>query len=284
MHQIKTVCVCGAGTMGMGIAQICVQSGYKTLLYDINEEKLESSRVVIQGSWETLLVKEKISQEAIVTFNSRLSYSSNINDCKSDLVIEAIVEKASAKIDLFRQLVEINPINTLFVSNTSSISINLIASKLQDPFRFAGMHFFNPATYMKLVEIVKADQTSDTLINMLQEVVSRMGKTAVVCKDSPGFIVNRVARHFYLESLQLLEQGKTDIETIDQVLEATGFKMGAFRLMDLIGIDINYAVSQHIWEGLGKPVRLKPSSIQDQKIILKKLGKKTGEGFYKYYK
>ena len=284
MHQIRTVCVCGAGTMGMGIAQICVQSGYKTLLYDINEEKLESSRVVIQGSWETLLVKEKISQEAIVTFNSRLSYSSNINDCKSDLVIEAIVEKASAKIDLFRQLVEINPINTLFVSNTSSISINLIASKLQDPFRFAGMHFFNPATYMKLVEIVKADQTSDTLINMLQEVVSRMGKTAVVCKDSPGFIVNRVARHFYLESLQLLEQGKTDIETIDLVLEATGFKMGAFRLMDLIGIDINYAVSQHIWEGLGKPVRLKPSSIQDQKIILKKLGKKTGEGFYKYYK
>jgi 3-hydroxybutyryl-CoA dehydrogenase len=111
-----------------------------------------------------------------------------------------------------------------------------------------------------------------------------MGKTAVVCKDSPGFIVNRVARHFYLESLQLLEQGKADIETIDQVLEATGFKMGAFRLMDLIGIDINYAVSQHIWEGLGKPVRLKPSSIQDQKIILKKLGKKTGEGFYKYYK
>ena len=201
-------------------------------------------------------------------------------------MIEAIVEKASAKIDLFRQLVEINPINTLFVSNTSSISINLIAGKLQDPFRFAGMHFFNPATYMKLVEIVKADQTSDTLINMLQEVVSRMGKTAVVCKDSPGFIVNRVARHFYLESLQLLEQGKADIETIDQVLEATGFKMGAFRLMDLIGIDINYAVSQHIWEGLGKPVRLKPSSIQDQKIILKKLGKKTEynieKGFHSY--
>ena len=284
MHQIKTICVCGAGTMGMGIAQICVQSGYKTLLYDINEEMLESSRVVIQGSWESHLVKEKISKEALIEFNSRLSYTSNINDCKSDLVIEAIVEKASAKIDVFKQLAEINPINTLFVSNTSSISINLIAGKLQDPFRFAGMHFFNPATYMKLVEIVKADQTSDTLINMLQEVVSRMGKTAVVCKDSPGFIVNRVARHFYLESLQLLEQGKADIETIDQVLEATGFKMGAFRLMDLIGIDINYAVSQHIWEGLGKPVRLKPSSIQDQKIILKKLGKKTGEGFYKYYK
>jgi 3-hydroxybutyryl-CoA dehydrogenase len=137
---------------------------------------------------------------------------------------------------------------------------------------------------MMLVEIVKGDQTSDAMIKLLQGVVEKMGKTAVVCKDSPGFIVNRVARNYYLESLYLLEKGNVDVATIDQVLEATGFKMGAFRLMDLIGIDINYHVSKIIWEALGKPNRLIASSIQEQKVAQKELGKKTGGGFYKYYK
>jgi 3-hydroxybutyryl-CoA dehydrogenase len=238
----------------------------------------------MQESWKNLRAKEKISAEDLVQFKSLLTLSSDINDCVADLVIEAIVEKAAVKLDLFKQLSAINSIKTILVSNTSSISINAMAAKLEDPFRFAGMHFFNPATHMKLVEIVKADQTSEVLIKMLQEVVLRMGKTAVVCKDSPGFIVNRVARHYYLESLYLLEQGQADADTIDQVLEATGFKMGAFRLMDLIGIDINHGVSTIIWEALGKPNRLKPSLLQEQKIEQKELGRKTGQGFYKYYK
>ena len=202
----------------------------------------------------------------------------------ADLVIEAIVEKASVKLDLFHQLAANNSIKTILVSNTSSISINAMQAKLEDNFRFAGMHFFNPATHMKLVEIVRGDQTTEAVVKMLQEVAIRLGKTAVVCKDSPGFIVNRVARHYYLESLYLLEQGKVDVATIDQVLESTGFRMGAFRLMDLIGIDINYNVSKIIWETLGKPSRLTASSIQEQKIILQELGKKTQVGFYKYYK
>jgi 3-hydroxybutyryl-CoA dehydrogenase len=284
MQQIKTICVCGAGTMGTGIAQLSVQSGYRTILYDVQEEMLLKSEDAMQESWKNLRAKEKISAEDLVQFKSLLTLSSDINDCVADLVIEAIVEKAAVKLDLFKQLSAINSIKTILVSNTSSISINAMAAKLEDPFRFAGMHFFNPATHMKLVEIVKADQTSEVLIKMLQEVVLRMGKTAVVCKDSPGFIVNRVARHYYLESLYLLEQGQADADTIDQVLEATGFKMGAFRLMDLIGIDINHGVSTIIWEALDKPKRLKPSLLQEQKIDQKNLGRKTGQGFYKYYK
>lgn len=284
MHQIKTICVCGAGTMGTGIAQLSVQSGYQTILYDVQEEMLEKSKQAMQISWEAFVVKGKISEAEKQEFTSRLKYSSEIKDCVADLVIEAIVERAAAKLDLFHQIAALNPINTLLVSNTSSLSINAIAAKLEDPFRFAGMHFFNPATYMKLVEIVKGDQTSDAMIKILQGVVARMGKTAVVCKDSPGFIVNRVARHYYLESLYLLEHSSADIETMDAVLEATGFKMGAFRLMDLIGIDINLSVSEHIWEGMGKPKRLIPSNIQVQKIARNELGKKTGLGFYKYYK
>jgi 3-hydroxybutyryl-CoA dehydrogenase len=284
MHQIKTICVCGAGTMGTGIAQLSVQSGYKTILYDVQEEMLFRSKDTMQASWEALLIKGKISEEDKDRFQDSLQITSDSKDCVADLVIEAIVERAAAKLDLFHQIAALNPINTLLVSNTSSISINALAAKIEDPFRFAGLHFFNPATYMKLVEIVKGDQTSDAMLKILQGVVAKMGKTAVVCTDSPGFIVNRVARHYYLESLYLLEHSNADIETMDAVLEATGFKMGAFRLMDLIGIDINYSVSEHIWEEMGKPKRLIPSSIQAQKVDKKELGKKTGLGFYKYYK
>ena len=284
MQQIKTIAVCGAGTMGTGIAQLCVQSGYPTILFDVQENILQRSKEAMQESWKSLLIKGKISQEELHQFKSLLRYSSDINDCVADLVIEAIVEKASVKLDLFHQLAAINSIKTILVSNTSSISINAMQAKLEDSFRFAGMHFFNPATHMKLVEIVRGDQTSEAVVKMLQEVAIRLGKTAVVCKDSPGFIVNRVARHYYLESMYIMEQSKLDAATIDEVLESTGFKMGAFKLMDLIGIDINYVVSKIIWEDLSKPKRLIPSILQEEKIEKQELGKKTGVGFYKYYK
>ena len=282
MHPIKTISVCGAGTMGSGIAQICVQSGYPTLLFDLNAEALKKSIDIIYANWQGLVDKNKISEAECLEFKSRFTFSNNINNCKADLIIEAIIEKLSAKIELFQQLEAINPINTLLVTNTSSISISSIAAKLDHPYRFAGMHFFNPATYMKLIELVKSDHTSDALIKLLQEVAVKMGKTAVISKDSAGFIVNRVARHFYLESLLMIEQGNTSIESIDAVLEATGFKMGPFKLMDLIGIDINYGVSCIIWEALGKPKRLKASVIQAQKIKQNELGKKTEKGFYFY--
>lgn len=282
MHQIKTICVCGAGTMGSGIAQLCAQKGYQTLLFDLNDAALQKARDSIALNWQSLIQKQKISAEEQIKFDSNLRYSSNINDCVADLLIEAIIEKLAAKLDLLLQLTDLNPLNSLLVSNTSSISINAIADKLPDPYRFAGMHFFNPATRMQLVELVKGDQTSEAMILILQAVVTKLGKTAVICKDSPGFIVNRVARHYYLESLWLVEQGLAEIETIDAVLEATGFKMGAFKLMDLIGIDINYSVSQSVWESLGQPKRLNPSGLQLEKILLKRLGIKTKMGFYQY--
>ena len=284
MHQIKTVCVCGAGTMGTGIAQLCAASGYNTLLFDLNQEVVQKSKNTIHERWQALVMKNRISPNELIAYKKNLSCSSNINDCKADLIIEAIIEKASAKIDLFQQLAEINPINTLFVTNTSSISIQSIATKLEDPFRFAGMHFFNPATHMQLVELVKADQTSAGMVKILQDFVLKLGKTAVICKDSPGFIVNRVARPYYLESLLMIEHGNMDIQTIDAVLEATGFKMGPFKLMDLIGIDINYSVSNIVWEALGKPPRLKPSTIQKEKMEQHALGRKTDQGFYDYPK
>jgi 3-hydroxybutyryl-CoA dehydrogenase len=282
MHQIKTICVCGAGTMGSGIAQLCAQKGYQTLLFDLNDAALQKAKDAIAANWTSLVQKQKISTEEQITFDKNLRYSSNMSDCMADLVIEAIIEKLAAKLDLFLQLAELNPLNTLFVSNTSSISINTIANKLPDPFRFAGMHFFNPATRMQLVELVKGDQTSDAMLYILEDLVVKLGKTAVVCKDSPGFIVNRVARHYYLESLWMVEQGLAEVETIDAVLEATGFKMGAFKLMDLIGIDINYSVSQTIWEDLGQPTRLSPSKIYVEKLLQNCLGMKSKIGFYSY--
>ena len=284
MHQIKTICVCGAGTMGMGIAQIAVQSGYRTILFDLNKETLEKTAHAIHENWASLAEKKKLSESALIECKTNLSFTSDINACKADLIIEAIIEKLSAKVDLFRQLAELNPINSIFVSNTSSISINLLASKMEDPFRFAGMHFFNPATHMKLVELVRSNFSSDALIKLLQELVTKMGKTAVICNDSPGFIVNRVARHFYLESLLMLAKGETNVATIDAVLESTGFKMGPFKLMDLIGIDINYSVSNLVWEALDQPIRLTPSVIQAEKIQQNELGRKTGKGFYAYPK
>lgn len=282
MHQIKTICVCGAGTMGSGIAQLCAQKGYQTLLFDLNNAALKKAKDAIETNWKSLVQKQKISAEEQIRFESNLIYSSNISDCVADLVIEAIIEKLAAKLDLFLQLADLNPLNTLFVSNTSSISINTIAHKLPDPYRFAGMHFFNPATRMQLVELVKGNQTSDAMLLILEDLVVKLGKSAVVCKDSPGFIVNRVARHYYLESLRILEQGLAEVETIDAVLEATGFKMGAFKLMDLIGIDINYNVSQTIWEDLGHPTRLYPSKIYVEKILQNRLGIKAKSGFYSY--
>ena len=196
MHQIKKVCVCGAGTMGSGIAMVAAQAGFTTILFDLNAEVLERAKLSIQQSWAGLVDKGKISEEANEDFHNRMIYTTNLLDCQANLIIEAIIEKLSAKISLFQQLEEINLINTLFVTNTSSISIQQIASELEHPSRFAGMHFFNPAPIMKLVEIVQGTETNDQVIKLLEAICLKMGKTPVICKDSPGFIVNRVARPY----------------------------------------------------------------------------------------
>ena len=268
--------------MGSGIAQVAAQSGFNTIQYDISEAMLEKSRNNITANLDWLAGKQKISTNERDAILKRLQFSSDIRDCKADLVIEAIAEQLNAKAALFNELLEINLPSTIYATNTSSISITAIQEQTTAPSRIAGLHFFNPAPVMKLVEIVKGKHSSNEIITGLEQVCRQMNKIFVTCKDSPGFIVNRVARPYYLEALRLIESGVAGFEDIDEIMEATGFKMGPFRLMDLIGIDINYSVSDIVWNALGKPARLTPSSIQKQKTAEGKLGKKTGEGFYKY--
>ena len=213
---------------------------------------------------------------------SRIQFVSAINDCLADVVIEAIVEKAAIKVALLNQLAEVNHSEVVMATNTSSLSVTQIAEKVRHPERVIGMHFFNPATIMKLVEVVNTSFTNEQTTQITVALAKQMGKTPVLCKDAPGFIVNHVARPYYLEALKLAESGVGDFDTIDSLLEASGFKMGPFRLMDLIGNDINFAVSTEVYEALGRPERLKPSFIQKEKVEKGELGRKTGKGYYEY--
>ena len=283
MYQpINTICVIGAGTMGSGIAQVTAQNGYYTLLFDINEEVLEKAKIAIQKNLQYAVDKQKITITEKETIYSGIKFITDTNDCLADVIIEAVVEKAAAKISIFNQLAEVNHAEVIFATNTSSLSVSSIQAKIVHPERVVGMHFFNPAPLMKLVEVVKGDQTSDEVAQTIYDLCKLMNKTPVMCKDAPGFIVNRVARHYYLEAMKLVENGIATIETVDEVMEATGFKMGPFKLMDLIGMDINLAVTQSLYEACNKEERFKPSPIQIDKVAKGELGRKTGKGFYKY--
>ena len=282
MNPGSIICICGAGTMGSGIAQAAASSGFYTILYELNEDVLEKAKASIEKNLQSLVEKRKITGNAKEETLNNLRFTNNLHDCLGNVIIEAIIEKPEAKIALFNQLAEINHSETVFASNTSSLSITQIAKGVKKPERVIGMHFFNPATIMKLVEVVKTDLTNEQTTNIVIELAKQMNKTPVICKDSPGFIVNRVARPFYIESLRLVEEESIDFSKIDSLMESTGFKMGPFKLMDLIGNDINYAVSCSVYEQLGDPERLKPSFIQKEKVEKGELGKKTGKGYYEY--
>ena len=280
--MVQTLCICGAGTMGSGIAQVSAQAGLTTILYELNPEVLEKAKTAIHKSWQVLVEKGKFSTTEMESIGKRLHFTSALLDCKADAIIEAVVEKMEIKIALFNQLAVINDKQSIFSSNTSSLSISAIAGQIKNPERFIGMHFFNPAPVMKLVEIVNTKYTDKQTTKIIIELAKQMGKVPVVCKDSPGFIVNRVARPYYIEALRLVEEGISDFSTIDSLMEATGFKMGPFKLMDLIGNDINYSVSSSVFEQLNHPERLRPSPIQKEKVRKGELGKKTGKGYYDY--
>lgn len=282
MVPIQTICVCGAGTMGSGIAQVSAAAGFSTILFDVNETMLEKSKASIEKNLLKLSERGKLPPDEVNKILDRMLFTASIDHCRADLIIEAIIEEREAKATLFRQLAAINQYDCILATNTSSIPVSEVATTIPVPARFAGMHFFNPAPLMKLVEVVRGKQTSEETINQLLTVSKQMDKTPVVCKDAPGFIVNRVARHYYLEAMRLVETGKADIATVDSIMEASGFKMGPFRLMDLIGMDINYNVSRIVWEALGKPERLQPSPLQKSKVDAGELGRKTGKGFYEY--
>jgi 3-hydroxybutyryl-CoA dehydrogenase len=268
--------------MGSSIAQAAAQHEFHVLVYDVNTAMLEKARTGIENNLQTLVQKNKITAELSKATLSRMQFVNDINDCLADLVIEAIVEKTEAKVALFNQLAEVNHSEVVFATNTSSLSVTGIAQKVIHPERVAGMHFFNPATIMKLVEVVTTPFSNEQTIQAIMQTARQMEKTPVLCQDAPGFIVNHVARPYYLEALKLVEQGISDFQTIDNLLEASGFKMGPFRLMDLIGNDINYAVSCQVYDALGKPGRLQPSPIQKEKVEKGELGRKTGKGYYQY--
>ena len=268
--------------MGTGIAQLCAASGFKTILYESNNEILERSRSSLEKILVVLVEKNKITSEEKEKIFQRIHFSNYINECKGEIIIEAITENLNAKIELFSKLSAMNSNKAILATNTSSLSVSEIGNKISQPQRVVGLHFFNPAPVMKLVEIVKAEKTSDEIVQTIVSFSNQLGKTPVVCKDSPGFIVNRVARPFYIESLRLVEEGFADFSRVDKLLEATGFKMGPFKLMDLIGNDINYAVSNSVYDQLNRPERLKPSFIQKEKVEKGDLGKKTGKGYYTY--
>lgn len=279
--NIQTICICGAGTMGRGIAQVCAAAGFSTLVFEPNEAVLQGAQQELEAAVNKLVQKAKITSDTGAALLQRLRFTQNIQDCRADLVIEAIVEVAEIKQQLFARLSEINSPDTIIATNTSSLSVSTLGKDIAHPERFAGLHFFNPAPLMQLVEVVQGAATSEATMDALLTLVSKLGKTPVRCTDAPGFIVNRVARPYYIEALRLAELGLPP-EQIDRVLEARGFRMGPFRLMDLIGNDVNYAVSCSVYRQLGSPARLQPSFLQEQKVKEGALGRKAGKGFYDY--
>ena len=276
------VAVCGAGTMGSGIAQVFAQNAFPVILFDLDSGALSRAAEAIEKNLDYLLKKNKISSREKTEIINRIQFTSDLGDCVAFLIVEAIVEDLTAKVDLLKQLALVNNEEVIFASNTSSLSITKLQEQVDFPERIAGMHFFNPAYIMPLVEIVEGLHTCSEVVRELQEICAAIGKQPVVCKDAPGFVVNRVARPYYLQSLRLAQEGVAGFEEIDSILESVGFRMGPFRLMDLIGIDINLKTSETVYEALGRPARLHPSVLQQQKVGSGMLGRKSGEGFYKY--
>ena len=278
------VCICGAGTMGRGIALTIAGHGMHVILYDLNHDMISQAESILEKDLDQAVEKKRISLPEKENIRGRILFTSSIDDCRASLVIEAIIENIEAKQSLFQKLAVINSPGTIFATNTSSLSITEIAGQTSFRNRIIGLHFFNPANRMKLVEIIRTKYIPEELVNRIAGFAKEIGKIPVVCWDAPGFIVNHVARPFYLEALRLAEQKITDMETIDKLMESAGFKMGPFHLMDLIGNDINYTVSCSLYEALGKPARLKPSVLQQENVQQGLLGRKTGSGFFQYTK
>lgn len=282
LDQIATVGIVGAGTMGQGIAQIAAMAGYQTQLYDLDPKVLDKALSTIEKNLSKGIEKGKVTENQKSQCLSNISLTTDINHLVCDFIIEAIVEKLDIKQKVFADLESINKEDTILASNTSSIPITQIAAKLKSPERFVGMHFFNPAHIMKLVEVISGAATDDSVATTTKAFAEKLGKVAVMAKDSPGFIVNRVARHFYVESLKVLEEDLADVATIDQLIEGCGFKMGPFKLMDLIGVDTNFSVTTSMFNSFYQDPKFRPSRIQQQKVDAGHHGRKTGKGFYNY--
>jgi len=268
--------------MGSGIAIESIRAGFNTLLYDINNEALTKAESYIHKQLDKAQSIGKITKEHKVNALKLLQFSQKFEDLKGDFILEAIVEKLPVKQELFAKLEAQNTENCIFATNTSSIPITQIGRGLKHPERLVGVHFFNPAHIMKLVEIISGAATNTAVAEKAFEWAKKLGKTAVYAKDAPGFIVNRVARHFYVESLKALEEQVGEFEQMDKLMRSTGFKMGPFELMDLIGVETNYSVTQSMFEQFQYDSKFRPSRIQKQKVDAGFHGRKTKQGFYTY--
>lgn len=273
--------VCGAGTMGAGIAYSAALAGYTVRLYDIGEEALQKGLAQIDKFIQGSIDRGKLTQEAADEIRSRMKGTTSLEDfAGSTIVVEAIVERIDIKQSLFAKLEAIVPEDAILASNTSSLPITEIAAKLQHPERVVGMHFFNPAHIMKLVEVIQGYRTSEETMKRTADISRELGKTPVRAKDTPGFIVNRVARNFYGESFRIVGEGCASHEQVDRCMKALGFKMGPFELMDLIGIDVNFAVTESVYAQYFYEARFRPHLIQRKMVESGLLGKKSGKGFY----
>ncbi len=279
---IKKIAIIGAGVMGAGIAQVCAQNGYTTFLYDINPEMLTKAKAGVNKNIDGAITRGKMSEAQKTDALSRLIFTENFEDLKADLILEAIVERLDVKVSLFEKLAAQNPTATVLATNTSTIPITQIAAKINHPERVVGIHFFNPAHIMKLVEVIAGVQTSDEVAQIAKTFVQSVKKTPIMAKDAPGFIVNRVARHFYVEGLKVAEDNVANFETIDALIESSGFRMGPFRLMDLIGVETNFSVTNSMFKLFYNDSKFRPSRIQQQKVDAGHYGRKTGKGFYEY--
>ena|ERR1043166_1754929 len=285
-NRAEKIAVLGAGTMGAGIAQVAAQAGFDTLLYDIKQEFVDIGLDRISKFLAGSRQRGKLSAEEENEILGRLRSTTNLAECKgTNLIIEAAPEKLDLKRDIFRQLDSICGSETLLATNTSSFSVTAIAASTIHPERVLGLHFFNPPPLMALVEVIQGDRTSDETIEKATALMREMGKTPARAKDTPGFIVNRVARPFYNEALRILGDGDASVESIDRIMRQAGnFRMGPFELMDLIGNDINLAATESLYRSFFEDPRFRPSPIQQRMVMGGNLGRKTARGFYTYDK
>jgi 3-hydroxybutyryl-CoA dehydrogenase len=282
--MISTIGIVGTGTMGSGIAEVAALAGFNVIMHDVARKALDAALDRIKHDLNRSVEKDRITAITATEAFARITTDETLATLEpADLVLEAALEDFETKRTIFQKLDALVKPDAIFATNTSSLSVTSLAATVKRSAAVVGMHFFNPPPLMKLVEVVRARQTADETVAATVELARKMGKTPVVCKDTPGFIVNRVARPFYGEALRLLGEGVASVEVIDSIVKSEGgFKMGPFELMDLIGIDVNYAVTKSVYEQFFHEPRFRPHPIQRQMVEAGTLGRKTKRGFYTY--